>query len=285
MLIVSVHASWTLRKRDKSDEPGYYCNNNRYLFTEVEKLRKTACRSFVLPSPKARRPVVHFEEIENEDMIFEWSFPAPRRVGSGGRVRPISDKIIFDNSCELKDVVYYNTRSKKFHSCEKVPEIPKSSTSETEQLPIMSSLQCGSLSFDIREIQESALRYLLNSPEKFKEVKDTSNQDDGPWNRATLIKQCPVENTVDKIKYEIITNNQNEVRGVAVTHQISRRQKVGNNSAQGVYILPTPRKTTTKHVINLVCMFDIKFPLFFGNQDHRPIIRRKRKAPAMLGSD
>ncbi|CCU82164.1 putative effector protein [Blumeria hordei DH14] len=255
MLLISVNASFIQRRMEQPKEPGYYCRNRRYSFSEVEDTRVLACNAFTSTRSDARRPRVYIHANDVENLTFEWSLRSARRkYKNGGKVNN-TEWIIFNNSCELKDVFHFNHISKKYESCEKIPEIFTSMTSGRKQIPEKPLLQCGSLSWEIEEIQLSAMRRLFKSQLNFIEMKDTSNQIDGPWKKAILGKMMTRQNRRKLLQSIIIKSTYGILQ---LTIQKSTvfpyfiKDKINRSTLSVMW---------RKQTIDLTCNFDTKFLL------------------------
>lgn len=278
-ILISANASFIQRRVEQLKEPGYYCKGRRYSFSDVENARVTACNAFTSTRNDARRPRVYINSANNENLIFEWSIPAARDRKNGKRINN-SEWIIFNINCELKDVVYINRKTKKYESCEKIPEIFTSMASGKKQIPEKPFVQCGSLSWEIEDIQQSAICRLYTPQLKVIGMKDTSNQIDGPWKKIVLGKKTTIHNRPHNVTYHIILNNKNEVRGAIVRHHISQKLTVFPYFIKDKINRLTVSTTWEKRTIDLTCSFDTKFLLVPENQRLNPLNPHKRKTLA-----
>ncbi|CAD6504439.1 BgTH12-06169, partial [Blumeria graminis f. sp. triticale] len=64
------------------------------------------------------------------------------------------------------------------------------------------------------------------------------------------------------ISYEIIINKHYEIRGVVVTHNISRKPSAAHNSNLSKDQTPSLQSAQNKGFIRLVCLLKKTFPLF-----------------------
>ncbi|CAD6506401.1 BgTH12-07327 [Blumeria graminis f. sp. triticale] len=266
ILLLSAPASSMTNRIKVTSEPGYHCGYKIYPHSEVETTRLIACRGFTAARSNARRPVLHFGDIKVENMIFEWSFPSVVTLDPRGKKRRYADKITFDNSCELKDLLYYDYTLDQFKPCINVPEVSTSTTSGIGQVLIEPLVKCGSLSWEITEIQKHARDQLYQSLHSFDEVEDTSSRVDGPWKKPFLSKKMNVDGKGENKRYQIILNNQNEVRGIVIMHNINLKtfatRKIIQKSSKQQKLTPTREKK----IITLECLLDEAFPLFPSGQ-------------------
>ncbi|CAD6504438.1 BgTH12-06168 [Blumeria graminis f. sp. triticale] len=262
ILLISAHASLIEGRMVESTEPRYYCQKKIYQFSEVESVREAACNGFISIRKDSKRPLVHTEEDDDEKLIYEWLFPFALSKNAQGKERKNVERIIFNNSCELLDVLYYNTQTRAFESCTKVPDVPVITYFEMENVSAEPIVRCGSLSWEQTELQLHSTRNLPQFMSGFVEVKDTSSEVDGPWKRKISSKRVVIKDKPQIIFYEIIIDNQNQVRGVVVTHNISRKPSVAHNSNLTTGKTPTLQSAQKKGIIRLVCLLDNTFPLF-----------------------
>ncbi|EPQ65042.1 BgtAcSP-31482 [Blumeria graminis f. sp. tritici] len=284
MLLISAEALRTLHGRNESNKPGYNCIHKKYLLEEVEAAREAACTGFISKRILARRPLVYYEDIDVNNMIFGWSLPLSLQKGPNGKLRKFPDKIIFDNRCELKDVLYYNTKSHTYDSCHKVPDDVLNTSSEKNQALKKPFFQCGSISWEHEDIKQWTTQSLPKSLNRLVEMEHTSNKVNGPWKKAILKKEIIRRNFMQNIPYEIILNKQNEVIGVIVTHHISRVSTVSPYFIKDMIYMSTRKKSRGKQTICLECHLDTKSSLVPQNQESGPTNSRKRKKQAQLGS-
>lgn len=275
MLLISANESLILRRMEQPREPGYYCNKKRYLLKEVEAAREAACRGFVSTREDARRPIIHTKGDDVENLMFEWSLPPSKVRNAKAEGRNYKGSIVLNNSCELKGVIYYDHKSKKNHPCHKVPEVSISTTSGKEQLSKKPAVQCGSLSWEIEEIQQLAVCDLYNSQHELVEVKYTSDQVDGPWKKISMIKIVRISNRPHEVQFDIIVNNKDEVRGIAVKHHIWWYQTMAENFNKDNIYLSVQEKRPKTLTIDLVCPYDNTFPLYPPKM--MPIVSSSRK--------
>ncbi|VDB91299.1 BgtA-21525 [Blumeria graminis f. sp. tritici] len=262
ILLISAHASSIQERMIESTEPRYHCKKKTYTFSEVETARKAACNGFILIRSDARRPLVHTEDDDDEKLIYEWNFPLSTSKSPQGKRRKFIEKITLNNSCELKDVLYYDSETQKFESCIKVPDVPTITNSEMENVSTEPIVRCGSLSWEQTELQLHSTRNLPQFMSGFVEVKDTSSEVDGPWRRNVVSKRMKLKKKIQNIPYEIIVNNQNEVCGIVVTHNISRKPNTAHNPDSREDIIATLKSNNIKGTIRIVCLLDRKFPFF-----------------------
>ncbi|CCU79748.1 CSEP0417 putative effector protein [Blumeria hordei DH14] len=297
VLLISANASLIIRRMEQPTEPGYYCNNKRYLLKEVEAAREAACRGFSSTSENARRPVVHTEDDNVENLMFEWPLPpskAQKVKGQGGNFK---GNIIFNNSCELKAVIYYNHKSNQYEPCQKVPEVSISTNSGKKQVSKKPSVQCGSLSWEIEEIQQLAFYDFYNSQHKLVEVKYTSDQVDGPWKRGSMMKIVRICNRgkflqstrtnnflkfckAHEVHFDIVISIKDEVRGIVVKHHIWRYQTMAKDFDKNKNKMSAMEKKPETQIISLVCLYDNIFPLFPPTLIPNVSNSRKRKTLA-----
>ncbi|CAD6504440.1 BgTH12-06170 [Blumeria graminis f. sp. triticale] len=119
--LISVHASLIEGRMVKSTEPGYHCQRKIYHFGEVESVREAACIGFISTMKDSKRPLVYTEDDDDKKLIYEWEFPLSLSKITQGKNRKILEKITFNNSCELINVLYYDTKTRKYESCKKYP--------------------------------------------------------------------------------------------------------------------------------------------------------------------
>ena len=262
ILLISAPASSMTSRIKVTTEPGYHCAYKIYPHSVVETTRLVACRGFTSTNSCARRPLVYFEDSEFENMIFEWSIPLVATMDSRGRRRTYADKITFNNSCELKDLLYYDNASAQFVPCVNVPEVPKSTTSGIGQVLTEPLVKCGSLSWELTEIQQDARNQLYQTMHSFDEVEFSSSKIDGPWKSTFLSKRVTVDGKAQYVRYEVILNNQNEVRGIAIMHNISLRIPVTRKFIRQSSEQNKSTPMREKKSIKLECLFDGAFPLF-----------------------
>ena len=277
IISISAHASVMQRRMSQPAEPGYHCNNQIYLFSDIETVRQKACKAFTYPRKESRRPLVNTYSDNVENWIFEWSIPACLAKYSKGVNRATPDKITFNNSCELTGVLSYDSASSKYNLCAKVPEVSTSASSRMNQDPVKSFIQCGSLSLEIIEIQRYASAQSTRFMEGFVEVENSSFEVDGPWRRNVLGKIVSVHNRLHNIYYEVMINNQNEVRGMVVTHYIRSVGPAAAKCNDNKHDLLHMKKHRENRCIRLVCIFNTKFELFPNRLALIPSISRKRK--------
>ncbi|CEA17205.1 CSEP0418 putative effector protein [Blumeria hordei DH14] len=264
MLLTSANASLTLQYVKRSMEPGYHCHNKLYSFGEIEKVRKLACKAFLSTRDDARRPIVRQEYINVENLIYEWSLPANPTINPTihptDQTRKYTGKIIFNNRCELIDVACYERKTKQEYLCQKVSKVSSSTTSGDDKVLEEPFVQCGSLALKTEEIREYARSKSFDSLLEFHEVRETLGRIDGPWKRALFSKELIIRHRSNDILYEIVVDKHDEVRGMVVTHHISR--KLTSAEAHDGEIIKGPRKAKLKkHTIRLVCFFHKTFPL------------------------
>ena len=276
-LLSSTHASLIQRRMLESTEPSYHCRNKILLFSEVDKIRESACKGFVSKRSNARRPLVHIENDNDENLIYEWTIPPSVHKIPGGKRNKVVEKIIFNNSCELKDVLFYNETSRKFEPCAIVPEASTSETFGMKQVLTETSVHCGSLSWEIADIQEYILYTSLNAPYIFSTVSGTFEQVDGPWQTAMLSKSVLIGRHSRRIPYEVIVNNQFEIRNIVVKHHISRILDAASGLNYDEYNQPNFRPTLRQDIIRLDCILDKKIPILRDTQIPKSKNDRKRK--------
>ncbi|CCU82169.1 putative effector protein [Blumeria hordei DH14] len=295
LLLSSAHASLLQRGINLSDQPGYHCKKKVYPFSEVENVRKAACNAFVSKNKRSKRPLVHTYDTEVENLIYEWKFPMSVFTQYGGKSREEKEKIIFNNNCELKDVLYRDSDSHKYEPCTIVPEASTSTNPGINQVHTETSVQCGSLSWEIKDIQRHKIRGLSQFLDTFIEVEHSSHNIDGPWKRTLLKKNVIIKQVgksvqsvkgknrliilkVQNIPYEIMVNNQYEAQGIIVTHYISHKLISAVNS-NGVKINPSRQKPIRdKQSIRLVCLLEKPFPLFPNEKISNEVKSLKRKS-------
>ncbi|EPQ67064.1 hypothetical protein BGT96224_Ac31542 [Blumeria graminis f. sp. tritici 96224] len=275
--LISANASLIPLSAEEFMEPGYHCNKKIYSFRVIEETREAACHGLISIYETARRPRVYIHNNNFEDYIYEWSIPVSKSRDSEGSKRRFIEKISFDNRCELKDVLYYNGSTYQYEPCKKVPDVSTSTSSEVEKVPADSLVHCGSLSWKIEEIQLGTNSHLSKFLKGRFEVKNTSSLADGPWLRSILRKRITIRKITQLVPYEVIVNNQNEVRGVIVTHHISNKETTAHDSNQTQSDLLTPISTWKKDEIRLVCLFDKTFPLLSPALISNSSSQRKRK--------
>ncbi|CAD6504423.1 BgTH12-06153 [Blumeria graminis f. sp. triticale] len=278
LLLSSGLASLLQGEINLSDKPGYHCKKKVYLFSEVETARKAACNAFVSIRKRARRPLVHTYDTDIENLIYEWTFPLSISKDSEGKRRENIEKITFNNNCELKDVLYYHRKSQEFKSCIKVPKASTSTNPGINQVPSETSVQCGSLSWEIKEIQRHSSKRLSNFLDSFFEVEDTSHEIDGPWKRTILKKHVIINQVSQNIRYEIIVNNQYEVHAIIVMHYISHKLIAASKANNDINDIVRRKPIHYKNSIRLVCMLDKVFPLFPSKKMSDLVKSRKRKS-------
>ncbi|CAD6504420.1 BgTH12-06150 [Blumeria graminis f. sp. triticale] len=276
-LLSSTHASLIQRRMLESTEPSYHCRNKILLFSEVDKIRESACKGFVSKRSNARRPLVHIENDNDENLIYEWTIPPSVHKIPGGKKKKSIEKIIFNNSCELKDVLFYNETSRKFEPCAIVPEASTSETFGMKQVLTETSVHCGSLSWEIADMQDYIFYTTLNAPHIFSVVSGTANQVDGPWQKAMMNKSVLIGKNSRRIPYEVIVNNQFEIRNIVVKHHISRILDAASGLNYDEYNQPNFRPTLRQDIIRLDCILDKKIPILRDTQIPKSKNDRKRK--------
>ncbi|SZE99851.1 unnamed protein product [Blumeria hordei] len=260
VLLVPANASLIPQRAEELMEPGYHCKNKVYSFRVIEEVRETACQGLIAINKAARRPLIYIHNDNVDDLIYEWSMPLSISRDSEGKKRKFIEKITFDNRCELKDVLYYNGIAHRYEPCKKVPDVSTSTSFGVQKVPTDSSVHCGSLSWEIAEIQMYTSYHLSKFLKESTEVGQTSGLADGPWRRSIMRKRVEIRKTTQLIPYEVIINNQNEVRGLIVTHHISQKVTAASNSnliPSNLVTLKLPRK---KDSVRLVCLLDKTFP-------------------------
>ncbi|VDB91269.1 BgtA-20600 [Blumeria graminis f. sp. tritici] len=280
LLLISTNASLILRGIDETMKPGYHCRAKRYLFSEIEAAREAACRGFMVTRTESRRPLVYIEAKDNNNLIFEWGIPKTLRRENNDKIMNRLEKITFNNNCELKDVLYYDRKSRKFQPCDKVSEDSASTSSGKKQVPEKPFLQCGSFSWEFEEIKKTSTHNVHQYLNRFVVIEHTSNKFDGPWKKATLRKIILVAKKWIPIPFEIIVNNQNEVIGVIVTHHISRVSTVPPYFIKDIVNMSTKKIGREKQKIKLRCLLDTKFSLLTKDQGSNLINPHKRKTLA-----
>ncbi|CCU82171.1 putative effector protein [Blumeria hordei DH14] len=260
ILLISTHASLIQQRTSESTEPKYCCENKIYLFSEIEMARKAACFGFISLKKRTRRPLVHIEDDKDENLIFEWTIPLSTSKTPEGKRRKVIERITINNSCELIDVLYFDVKKSQFEPCLKIPGVPTFTNSETEEISTEPIVRCGSLSWKQSELQRHSIQHLTVFMDNFVEVKYTSSELDGPWKRNTMKKRVL-----------------NEIRGIVVTHNISRRSTTAHNSNSSHDITPNPKPANKKEIISLVCLLDKKIPLFSPTLTSMLSESRKRK--------
>ncbi|VDB91303.1 BgtE-5738 [Blumeria graminis f. sp. tritici] len=261
VLVVSAHASLLQRRMDVPAEPGYQCNNKIILLSTVEAALRAACRRFLKVRDDTRRPTVFIEATEDENLIYEWALPVLLPNYPDDRGKKSIGKIIFNNRCDLIDVLCYERKSKQFKISPRVPEVSTYTTWGVNQVPTKPFVQCGSLSWEIEEIQQSAIEELSRSTLEFSEIESSSSRVDGPWKRAFLTKKTSEYFGSFNVRYEIVVNNQREARGIVIRHHISRKIATDKNPDKEGADLPKLRITPEKQIIRIVCFFQQTFPL------------------------
>ncbi|CAD6504427.1 BgTH12-06157 [Blumeria graminis f. sp. triticale] len=277
ILLSSAHALLLQRGISLSDYPGYYCKTRIVSFSQVEKTLEAACNGFISTRNDARRPLVFIDDEEVENLIFEWIIPLIDTKPSTGEKRKFIEKIIFNNSCELTDVVYYDHIEKKHKSCQLVPEVSTSTTPEKRLDPDKSLIRCGSLSWDIVSIQHDAFRYLSYSLQEFVHVQSTFGLVDGPWRRAPMKKMMTQNKRSHNVSYQIVINKHIEVCGFVVRHHIIRKVHVAVKPDEGKKKRLSSKTIQEKQSISIVCFTDQKFLLIPPNwksEDFNPLKRK-----------
>ncbi|CCU82185.1 CSEP0445 putative effector protein [Blumeria hordei DH14] len=276
---ISAHASLLQRRMNLSTEPGYHCNKKVILETTVEKSLRAACRGFLIERDDSRRPIVFLEAEEDEDLIYEWALPIV--LENYPNAKTSIGKITFNNRCELINVLCHRRYSNRFYIIHKVPGDSTDTNLKEGQVPSKPPIQCGSLSWEIEDIQKSARKELSRSRLQFFEIKSTSNLVDGPWKRAYLTKKTDEHRGSLNVRYEIIVNNQKEAGGLVLTHHIRRRLATAINPERKDTDLAGFRIKPEKQTIRLVCYFQRTFPLIPPDVSKS----RKRKAPSKATQD
>ncbi|CCU82581.1 putative effector protein [Blumeria hordei DH14] len=246
VLLVPANASLIPQRAEELMEPGYHCKNKVYSFRVIEEVRETACQGLIAINKAARRPLIYIHNDNVDDLIYEWSMPLSIS-------RDSEEKITFDNRCELKDVLYYNGIAHRYEPCKKVPDVSTSTSFGVQKVPTDSSVHCGSLSWEIAEIQMYTSYHLSKFLKESTEVGQTSGLADGPWRRSIMRKRVEIRKT-SKL------SESNEVRGLIVTHHISQKVTAASNSnliPSNLITLKLPRK---KDSVRLVCLLDKTFP-------------------------
>ncbi|CCU77518.1 CSEP0388 putative effector protein [Blumeria hordei DH14] len=279
ILLISAPASSMTGRIAVRNEAGYHCKYKIYPHSVVETTRLVACRGFTSPKFHARRPVIYADYSTVENMIFEWAFPLAVTKDNQGKIRKYTDKITFNNSCELRGLLYYDYATSQFEPCVNVPEVSTSETSGIGQELTEPFIKCGSLSWEITEIQKNAKSKLFETMNSFYEVEHTSMEVDGPWKKISLTKKVivdgkgkffkPVSNEnslisfkVQAIEYGVIINNQNEVRSIIIKHYISRKLPVTRRFIREASKQEKSTPIREKKIVTLECPIDKIFPLF-----------------------
>ncbi|CCU79746.1 putative candidate secreted effector protein [Blumeria hordei DH14] len=294
ILSISTNALLMQRRMNQPNEPGYYCNNQIYLSSDIETVRQTACEAFTYPRKGSRRPLLYTDDDNVENWIFEWSIPASLANHSNGVKKATPDKIIFNNNCEITGVLSFDSASQNYKLCATVPEVSTSVSSRMSKDPVKPFIQCGSLSLEIVEIQHCASAKSTKFLNGLVEVENSSYEIDGPWRRNILSRRVsvnsrrkfvrPIRNKnrlmflkEHNIFYEIIVNNQNEARGMVVTHYVKRTYPTAAKCNEKNYKMSHKKPVRESQSIRLVCFFDTKFQLFPNGPTWKPYISRKRK--------
>ncbi|EPQ64535.1 BgtE-5715 [Blumeria graminis f. sp. tritici] len=260
MFLISANASLTLEDVKQPREPGYHCRNKKYTFSQVEATRRVACKAFLSTRDDARRPLVTQDHIDVENLIYQWSLPARPTNHPTDEGKNDKGKIVFNNRCELINVVYYDPNKIQDYLCQKVSKVSSITTSRKNKVPENPVVQCGSLALKIEEIQEYARSKFLHSLPEFFEVKNTFDRIDGPWKRALFSKTILISRQPHDVHYEIVVDKKDEVRGMVVTHHIGRKL-ISARTYDAVKYHGSRRTRLKKETIRLVCFFDKTFPL------------------------
>ncbi|CEA17190.1 CSEP0341 putative effector protein [Blumeria hordei DH14] len=278
VLEISAHASLLQRRMNLSTEPGYHCNKKIILEKTVEESLRAACRGFLIVRDTARRPLVFIEAEEDENLIYEWALPIVLENHPNYKGKKSTGKITFNNRCELISVLCYERTTKQFNISQKFPGDSTDTTSKEKQVTTKPFLQCGSLSWEIEDIQKSARKELSRSRLKFFEITSTSNRVDGPWERAFLTKKTGEYHGWLNVRYEIVVNNQKEARGIVLTHHIGRKLATAKSPDRNDTDLPVFIRKPEKQTIRLVCFFQRTFPLIYP--DVSKSLKRKASSEA-----
>ena len=106
-------------------------------------------------------------------------------------------------------------------------------------------------------------------------MKYTSDQVDGPWKKISMIKIVRISNRPHEVQFDIIVNNKDEVRGIAVKHHIWWYQTMAENFNKDNIYLSVQEKRPKTLTIDLVCPYDNTFPLYPPKM--MPIVSSSRK--------
>ncbi|CCU81589.1 CSEP0432 putative effector protein [Blumeria hordei DH14] len=276
ILLISAPVSSMTSRITVTNEAGYYCRYKIYPHSLVEATRQVACRGFTSTKSHARRPVVYSEDDNVNNMIFEWAFPM-------AVTKDHEDKITFNNNCELKGVLYYHYATDQFEPCVNVPEVSTRTTPGIGRDLTEPFIKCGSLSWGITEIQKNAKNKLFETMNSFDEVEFTSIEVDGPLKAIPLTKMVTVngkgkffkpvsnENSLiffkaQGIRYRVVINKQNEVRGIIIQHNISKKIPVTRSFIRQSSRQHKSTPIKEKKIITLECPIDQKFPLLSNGQ-------------------
>ncbi|SZF00322.1 unnamed protein product [Blumeria hordei] len=266
ILLISAPVSSMTSRITVTNEAGYYCKYKIYPHSLVEATRQVACRGFTLKKSHARRPVVYSEDGTIANMIFEWAFPMAVTKNDQGKKRKYADKITFNNNCELKGLLYYDYATDQFEPCLNKPEVSTSTTPGIGRDLTEPFIKCGSLSWEITEIQKNAKNKLFEAMNSFDEVGLTSIEVDGPLKAIPLTKMVTVNGRTQGIGYRVIVNNQNEVHGIVIKHNISKKLPVTRSFIRESSRQHKLTPIREKKIITLECQIDKKFPLFSNGQ-------------------
>ncbi|SZF00321.1 unnamed protein product [Blumeria hordei] len=100
----------------------------------------------------------------------------------------------------------------------------------------------------------------------FDEVEFTSIEVDGPLKAIPLTKMVTVNGKAQGIRYRVVINKQNEVRGIIIQHNISKKIPVTRSFIRQSSRQHKSTPIKEKKIITLECPIDQKFPLLSNGQ-------------------